>query len=112
MKTYVFSRYNFTTHETEFRKVVARSLEQAEKLARWFGSLFSITKAEGYHALNINERINAKGNAGLLYTTYNRKYFSLTERPAEARLIVKRISKRDPKMFTPGMLLDANTKSI
>ena len=116
MNTYTFSRYNFNTDSYEFRKVVASCLEQAERLSRFFGSLFSITKPTGYHALNVHQRINAKGNAGLLYQTFDtlwlRFFAQFMERPAEARVIVKRIAKRDPKLFTPGMLLSKNTQSI
>jgi hypothetical protein len=108
MNTYNFKRGN------EFKKVIASSSEIAQKITGYRFSLFSITKPskEGYHGLTINQRINVKGNAGLLYTSYDQKFFNMTERPSEARLILKRISKRNPDMFTPSLLLNKNLISI
>lgn len=117
MNTYTFSRYDFATGSFEFRTVQAKSFEEADYKLRLTGfRLFSISKPVGYHALNINERVNLKANAGLLYTTYNplwiRAFGAWTERPEETRLILKRVAKRDPKLFSPSMMLDKNTISI
>lgn len=66
-------------------------------------------KPSNYFDLNVNQRINCKGNAEILYTTY--KPVLRLQLP-HGHEILKRISKRDSAMFTPGMLLNKNTICI
>jgi len=64
-----------------------------------------------YFDLSIDQKINCKGNARILYTGYNQKWISGFE-GAETILILKRISRRDAEIFTPNMLLNKNTVRI
>lgn len=54
-----------------------------------------------YCDLSIHQRINAKGNAGLLYSTFG----SLKDRLPYGYLLLKRIVKKDGDMFNSTRLM-------
>lgn len=62
-----------------------------------------------YVDMNIHGRINAKGNAMLLY--YSDKN---TSRPKDEsyKALLQRVVWRNALIFSPAMLLDKNTKTI
>lgn len=64
-----------------------------------------------YQDLSINSKINCKGNARVLYSGYDKLGIINSEFPG-ACLILRRISNRDPGLFTPQMLLNKNTVRI
>jgi hypothetical protein len=59
-----------------------------------------------YAELNINQRINCRGNAEVLYTTFNPKYRG---RLPYGNMVFKRITKASPGMFVPSRLLPVKT---
>lgn len=54
-----------------------------------------------YLDLNINQKVNAKGNAGLLYSTFG----VLKDRLPYGYLLLKRIVKKDGDMFNSTRLM-------